>query len=205
MLTPGWHRSHKFPSARGYSWFAVKQSLMSSAVWKVQRLASVQGADMGNVTSLDRRAVQNKRHFVPPLQAPDHRLGRDKVAAPRNVLIVEDEFFVALDLETTLQNAGFEVVGVANNALDAVRLAEAHKPSLIVMDVRLAGERDGIEAAIEIFERFGIRSIFASAHHDAGTMARATRANAAGWLAKPYSSESLLAAVGAAIRSQGSA
>lgn len=142
---------------------------------------------------------------MPPVQAPDHRRGRGEAATAHQVLIVEDEFFVALDLETTLQNAGFEVVGVANNAADAVRLAEAHRPTVIIMDVRLAGERDGVEAAIEIFERFGIRSVFASAHHDPGTIARAARANAAGWLAKPYSSDSLLAAVEAAIDSQGSA
>ena len=156
------------------------------------------------MTSLNNRAVQDHPpRFVPPVQVPDHRRGRDKAAMPRQVLIVEDEFFVALDLETMLQGFGFVVVGVANNAADAVRLAEAHRPSVIVMDVRLVGERDGIDAAIEIFERFGIRSVFATAHNDPGTKARATRANAAGWLAKPYSSKSLLAAVEAAIESQG--
>ena len=152
------------------------------------------------MTGLNKGAVDDqKRRIVPPVLAPDHRRGREEAAAPRQVLIVEDEFFVALDLETTLQGAGFDVVGVASNATDAVRLAETHKPDVIVMDVRLAGERDGVDAAIEIFERLGIRCIFASAHHDPGTMARATRANAAGWLAKPYSSESLLAAIGAAL------
>ena len=173
---------------------------------RLKRFAPAQGAETGDMASLNRRAVQDHLpRFVPPVQVPDHTRGRDKGAIPRQVLIVEDEFFVALDLETTLQGAGFEVVGVANNAVDAVRLAEAHKPSVILMDVRLAGERDGVDAAIEIFERFGIRSIFASAHNDPGTMARASRANAAGWLAKPYSSQSLLAAVDAAIDSQGSA
>ena len=153
------------------------------------------------MTSLNRRAIdEQQRRFVPAVQAPNNRRGRDKAATSPRVLIVEDEFFVALDLETTLQGAGFEVVGVANNAVDAVRLAEAHMPSVIVMDVRLAGDRDGVDAAIEIFERFGIRCIFASAHHDAGTKARASRANAAGWLAKPYSSQSLLAAVQAATK-----
>jgi two-component system, response regulator PdtaR len=173
---------------------------------RLKRFAPAQGAETGDMTSLNRLAIQDQpRRLVPPVLAPDHRRGRDKAADPRQVLIVEDEFFVALDLETTLRGAGFEVVGVANNAVDAVRLAEAHKPSVIVMDVRLVGERDGIDAAIEIFERFGIRSIFASAHNDPGTMARAARANAAGWLAKPYSSKSLLAAVEAAIDSQGGA
>lgn len=131
--------------------------------------------------------------------APEHRRGREEGGPAHQVLIVEDEFFVALDLETTLQQAGYEVVGVASNAADAVRLAEEHQPSVVVMDVRIAGERDGVDTAIELFERLGIRSIFASAHHDPGTMARAARANAAGWLAKPYSSASLIAAVEAAL------
>ena len=180
--------------------------MLSPQDGRLNRFSPVQGADVGDMTSLNNRAIQDQpRRFVPPVQAPDHRRGRDKVAAPRQVLIVEDEFFVALDLETTLQGFGFEVVGVANNAADAVRLAEAHRPSVIVMDVRLFGERDGVDAAIEIFERFGIRSVFASAHNDPGTMARASRANPAGWLAKPYSSKSLLAAVEAAIESQGGA
>jgi DNA-binding NarL/FixJ family response regulator len=146
-----------------------------------------------------RHAVQSRdRPIIPPALAPDHRHGQETGTLGPKVLVVEDEFFVALDLETTLQRAGFEVVGVADNAADALRLAEANQPSLVVMDVRIAGERDGIDTAIEIYERFGIRSVFASAHHDPGTVARAARANAAGWLAKPYSSQSLLAAVKAA-------
>ena len=152
--------------------------------------------------------VANSRelHFVPLARAPNHRRGHERGHEEgdpsHQILIVEDEFFVALDLETTLRTAGFDVVGVTGNAVEAVRLAEAHQPSVVIMDVRLAGDRDGIDAAIEIFERFGIRCIFATAHHDPGTIARASRANAAGWLSKPYSSESLLAAVEAAVEPQ---
>ena len=145
-------------------------------------------------------ATGRDRNSVPLSRAPDHRRGREERELAHPVLIVEDEFFVALDLETTLQRAGFEVVGVASNAADALRLAEAHQPSVVVMDVRIAGVRDGIDAAIEIFERFGIRSVFATAHHDPVTITRAARANAAGWLVKPYSSEALVAAVEAAVK-----
>lgn len=152
------------------------------------------------MTSLDRHAVKDRdSRATAPASASDRRRGRDKGGLRRRVLIVEDEFFVALDLETTLIRAGFEIVGVANNATDAVRLAEEEQPSVVVMDVRLTGERDGIDAAIEIFERFGIKSVFATAHHDPATIARAARANAAGWLAKPYAPESVVAAVKAAV------
>jgi two-component system, response regulator PdtaR len=152
------------------------------------------------MSSLNRRAIDNHERSSAIARAPDERRGRQEDALARQVLIVEDEFFVALDLETTLTRAGFEIVGVASNAEDAVRLAEALQPSVVIMDIRLAGQRDGIDAAIEIFERFKIRSVFATAHHDPGTIARAERANAAGWLAKPYSPQSVIAAVQAAVK-----
>jgi two-component system, response regulator PdtaR len=141
------------------------------------------------MSSLNRRAIDNHERSSAIARAPDERRGRQEDALARQVLIVEDEFFVALDLETTLTRAGFEIVGVASNAEDAVRLAEALQPSVVIID-----------AAIEIFERFKIRSVFATAHHDPGTIARAERANAAGWLAKPYSPQSVIAAVQAAVK-----
>jgi two-component system, response regulator PdtaR len=153
------------------------------------------------MTSLDRQAVTTPdSQAAKQAWAPDDRRGRREGRGGRQVLIVEDEYFLALDLETTLQRAGFEVVGVASTAEQAVRMAEARRPSVVVMDVRLAGDRDGIDAAIEIFERFAIRCVFATAHHDPHTVARAARANAAGWLAKPYAPESVIAAVRAAVK-----
>ena len=67
------------------------------------------------------------------------------------------------------------------------------------MDIRLAGVRDGIDAALEIFRTLGIRSLFASAHVDAQVRARAGTARPLGWVAKPYRVEALVAAVGAAL------
>lgn len=60
------------------------------------------------------------------------------------------------------------------------------------MDIVLASERDGVEAALEIRRRFGIPAVLASANHDDGNRARAVAADPAGWLPKPYSSERLL-------------
>ncbi|HEX9966218.1 MAG TPA: response regulator [Allosphingosinicella sp.] len=111
------------------------------------------------------------------------------------VLLVEDDFLVGMEMETGLQEAGYEVAGVAATAEEAVELARARRPAVVVMDIRLAGERDGIEAAIEIFETFGIRSLFASAHCDARTRARAEPARPLGWVAKPYRVETLLKAL----------
>jgi DNA-binding NarL/FixJ family response regulator len=112
------------------------------------------------------------------------------------VLIVEDEYFVALNAEYALSDAGFAVVGHAATAEAAIHLAAVHCPDIVVMDIRLAGPRDGIDAAAEIHKTLGIPSLFASAHSDSDTRRRAKATQACiGWLAKPYSAAQLEAAV----------
>jgi DNA-binding NarL/FixJ family response regulator len=120
-------------------------------------------------------------------------LGSDKPAAPPiRILVVEDNFLVASQVEMALCDAGFDVSGVAASAEEAVELARAQKPALVVMDVRLAGQRDGIYAAVEIFRNLGIRCIFATAHYDQHSLDRAKPAMPLGWLQKPYSMISLV-------------
>jgi DNA-binding NarL/FixJ family response regulator len=111
------------------------------------------------------------------------------------VLLVEDDFVVAADLEHELRAAGFEVVGVATTAEKAVELARGTKPALAIMDVRLAGRRDGVDTALELFRELNIRSLFATAHSDPATRARAEAASPLGWLAKPYSARLLIDAI----------
>jgi len=115
-------------------------------------------------------------------------------SAPR-ILIVEDDYFVALDLEGGLRAAGLEVVGPVPTAEEAVELAKAEKPLLAVMDIRLAGEKDGIEAALELYREFGIRCIFASAHVEPPYRQRAAAAAPLGWVQKPYAIGAVVAAV----------
>jgi DNA-binding NarL/FixJ family response regulator len=135
--------------------------------------------------------------------APAERSGyaEEPIAAQRRcILLVEDDFLVGMEVETGLQEAGYEVAGVAATADEAVALAAARRPALVVMDIRLASERDGVDAAVEIFRTLGIRSLFASAHGDAEVRARAVAARPLGWVAKPYRVETLLAAVAKALR-----
>ncbi len=116
------------------------------------------------------------------------------------VLLVEDDYFVALTSEDTLTDAGHEVVGVAATADQAVAIAGAERPELVVMDIRLRGARDGIDAAREIRERFGIPSIFVTAQADPGTRQRGDMlAHPLGWLLKPYAASELAGAVAAAL------
>ena len=135
----------------------------------------------------------------PALAAQDER-GAATVPRRGRVLIVEDEYFLALENEAALQGAGYEVVGTAATGADAVLLAQDKRPDIVLMDIRLAGERDGIDTAIEISDRFGIAIIFATALSGRETRERAERAFAVGWLAKPYSSDEMLRAVSRAMQ-----
>jgi two-component system, response regulator PdtaR len=143
---------------------------------------------------------------VPP-RRPQRVFPRDDSAGsakqpepPARILIVEDDFVVADQIDRALTDAGFNVAGVAVSAEEAMELAESQKPDLAVMDVRLAGDGDGIHAALEIFRKFGIRCIFATANYDQDSIERAQSAMPLGWLQKPYSIVSLVNAVSHALR-----
>ena len=111
------------------------------------------------------------------------------------ILIVEDDFLAASEIEAVLTDAGYHIVGIANRAEEAVRLSKSEAPDLAIMDIRLVGEPDGIDAALEIFRETGIRCIFATAHHDARMRSRAQDASPLGWLPKPYAQHALIAMV----------
>lgn len=119
---------------------------------------------------------------------------------PPHILIVEDQYFVAIDSEMHLKSAGFESSGLATTAAMAIDMATRNKPDLILMDIRLASRSDGVETAIEIYERLGIRCIFASGHADAKVRKDAQRAHPISWLDKPYTGEQLVAAVKSGLR-----
>jgi len=108
------------------------------------------------------------------------------------VVFVEDDYLTALSVVDALEGAGYDVAAVARTGEDAVRAVQAAQPDLVVMDVRLNGGLDGVDAAVEIFRQFGIRSVFATAHIDNHTRQRAVPAQPLAWVAKPYSETQLL-------------
>jgi CheY-like chemotaxis protein len=111
------------------------------------------------------------------------------------VLIVEDEPFVAMDAEAILVAAGHEVVSTAASAEEAVTKTSRLAPALILMDIRLKGHRDGIDAALEIKRRFKVPIVFVTANVDPATHARAVQAEPLAIISKPFTASSLLAAV----------
>jgi DNA-binding NarL/FixJ family response regulator len=74
-------------------------------------------------------------------------------------------------------------------------MAKTERPDIVLMDIRLVGKRDGVDAAREIYEATGIRSIFATAHGDPETVGRAQSTAPLGWLHKPYGRDSLLSTI----------
>ena len=133
--------------------------------------------------------------------APDDRaLSEMRSDKCDRILIVEDDLLVASEIEATLCDAGFEIAGVVATGKEALQVAQAESPTLAVMDIRIAGDRDGIDTALELFRSHGIRCIFASAHSDDDSRERAESAAPLGWLQKPYTMASLTAMVRAAVR-----
>jgi DNA-binding NarL/FixJ family response regulator len=117
-------------------------------------------------------------------------------AARRRALIVEDEFLIALDLETDLCALGFDVCDLAANAKQARSLAMSNEPDVVLMDVNLEGGREGIEAARWLREVCDTAVVFVTSYNDDDTVERIhQQVPGAPVLAKPVYRETLADAV----------
>ncbi|KAA3663591.1 MAG: response regulator [Chloroflexi bacterium] len=111
------------------------------------------------------------------------------------ILIVEDEGIVALDLQNRLRRLGYAVPEFVATGEEAVALAAEILPDLILMDIKLKGEMDGIEAANYIKENFDIPIIYLTAFADEVTLERAEHTHPYGYLLKPFEEHELLASI----------
>ena len=114
----------------------------------------------------------------------------------RCVLIVEDELIIAEMLSAMVEDMGMRVCGKATGADEAVRLAELHTPSLVLMDVRLKGPKDGIDAAIAIRRLMPTPILYITGSREPRTVARIESDHPAGVLFKPFQYEELRKMVG---------
>ncbi|MBA1343073.1 MAG: Methanogenesis regulatory histidine kinase FilI [ANME-2 cluster archaeon] len=119
------------------------------------------------------------------------------------ILIVEDEAIVAEDLELAVTNIGYEVVGRAVSADAAVDKAVKLKPDLVLMDIVLRGEKNGIDASQEIKEKVDIPVIFLTAYSDVGLIDRAKSTEPYAFLVKPFQERQLLASIETALHKSG--
>lgn len=111
--------------------------------------------------------------------------------ANARVLIVEDEKIIALDLQRRLEKFGYNVVHLAANAEDAVSSAREYRPDIILMDIMLGGDRDGVDAAIEIKKSANTPIVFLTAYADEVTVERAKQAEPVGYVLKPFKEREL--------------
>jgi two-component system, response regulator PdtaR len=123
------------------------------------------------------------------------------MTAPLNpsVAVVDDEFLIAAGLTAQLEDMGLAVCGTAATADEAVALVEAQRPAVVLMDVRLGGERDGVDAAIAIHERVGSKVIFVTGSREPATMDRIGQDHPAAVLFKPVSDRQLREAIEATL------
>lgn len=116
------------------------------------------------------------------------------------ILIVEDEFAVAMELEDHLEALGYTVVDHVMTGADAVDHATSMELDLILMDVRLDGPMDGVEAAHQIRESHPLPVVFVTAYSDDETLQRATETTPYGYVVKPFDERELYATVEVALR-----
>lgn len=102
------------------------------------------------------------------------------------ILIVEDERIVASDVRTSLERLGYKVCGTAVFGEDAIKKAEEARPDLVLMDIVLEGEMDGIEAASIIRTRYDIPVVYLTAYADEKTLKRAKKSEPFGYILKPF-------------------
>ena len=118
-----------------------------------------------------------------------------EVMQPTRVLIVEDERIIVLDLTDRLTRFGCEVIGSCASADEAIALARKQQPDLVLMDVMLSGERDGIEAATELKQELSIPVVFLTAFSDDRVLERAKQAEPYGFIIKPFKERELYSVI----------
>ena len=106
--------------------------------------------------------------------------------AQTNVLVVEDESIVSKDIQHSLKKLGYNVVGAAATGEQAVKLAVETQPDIILMDIMLKGEMNGIEAATQIRTETNIPVIFLTAYADESTLNKAKVTQPYGYIIKPF-------------------
>jgi PAS domain S-box-containing protein len=103
-----------------------------------------------------------------------------------HVLIVEDEPVNAAVIEHQLRKLGYSVAGIATSGREAVELAQKSKPDIVLMDIQLEGQMDGVEAAITIRKTMGVPVVYLTGTSDNQTIERAQSTEAFGYLHKPF-------------------
>ncbi|HET7086492.1 MAG TPA: response regulator [Rhizomicrobium sp.] len=126
-------------------------------------------------------------------------------ALQKSVLIVEDEYLISLGLSAQIQDMGLDVCATADSAEAAVAQARMHRPAIVLMDVRLRGEQDGVDAALAIYDSVGSKIIFITGSREQKTIDRINQDHPFATMFKPISDRQLQATVNQAMQAAGHA
>lgn len=109
------------------------------------------------------------------------------------ILIVEDEPLIADDIAMILERNGYQILEIVDNAEDALNELKSRKPNLILLDVNIEGDKDGIQLAHQINQDFQIPFVFLTSYYDNNTLKRAKATNPQGYVVKPFDEGDLVA------------
>jgi CheY-like chemotaxis protein len=115
--------------------------------------------------------------------------------AVARILIVEDERLIAVDLQRRLTRLGYAVVALAASGTEAIQKALALRPDVVLMDIRLQGDMDGVEAAQQIHDSAAIPVVFMTAYVDEDTQQRVRATSSWGCLYKPFTAHQVQSAL----------
>lgn len=101
-------------------------------------------------------------------------------------LIVEDEALIAEELRERLLRLGFSVIAAVGSGEEGIEIATRERPDLVLMDIRLSGNKDGVQAAREIREQIDVPIVYVTAHSDRRTVERANKTDHDGFILKPF-------------------
>lgn len=116
-----------------------------------------------------------------------------------HILVIEDENIIAMDLEARLLGLGYSVVGKATNGREALGKVEALGPDLVLMDIVIKGDMDGVQTAEQIQSRFGLPVVYLTAYGDEKTLIRAKGTGPYGYVLKPFEDRELRLAIEVAL------
>lgn len=120
-----------------------------------------------------------------------------------SILIVDDNTVFAMELEDAVLDLGYSIAGIASSGLEAIQIAKSLSPDLILMDIKMPGEIDGIEAAQEILNDHDVPILFITGHVKKSILERASRVNNSGYIVKPVHKGQIKAAIDLAMRENG--
>jgi CheY-like chemotaxis protein len=119
--------------------------------------------------------------------------------ATGRILIVEDEHIVAMGIKRMLKNLGYTVTGVASSGEDAINKTESTFPDVVLMDIMLKGDIDGVEAAKAIRAKFEVPVVYLTAYSDNTILDRAKKTDPFGYIIKPFDEMDLYSSIEVAL------